>query len=258
MQPDANPTSPLPMATGSPPAATIGYGHEPVIPPRIVRNVPRLDPSWFDKYAELDSTDICDKIGPLYSMSPDIVPLYRPAKRVVGQALTVKAWPGDSLAVHGALLMVQSGDVMVIDWRGHTASCGGGNNILVKPRSQGLRGLIIDGAWRDLDSSQDDDFPIFGKARNPFSPPKRRPGEVNVAVACGGVVVHAGDLVVADSEGIVVVPRAYIATVFEAVTSSPPPPSTPEAIDTAANKRKSSYDGAFAAFGGVETEWTEQ
>lgn len=241
----------------TPSSSTVGYGHVAVIPPRRVTGIPRLDQVWLDRFAQVNSTDVADKIGPLYAMSPDIGPLYQPIRRLVGQALTVKAVPGDSLAVHGALSMVQPGDVIVVDWRGYDRACAGGSNILKLPAERGLRGVVIDGAWRDLDESQEVDFPIFGRARNPHSPPKRRPGEINVPVACGGVVVEPGDLVVADSEGVVIVPRKHVAAVWDAVDSAPAHPWTAAEIETAYDKRTAAYQGAFAAASGHEAVWTE-
>jgi regulator of RNase E activity RraA len=145
-------------------------------------------------------------------MDGGIRPLYQPIRHLVGHALTVKALPGDNLTVHGALSMVQKGDVLVIDWRG-TDACATGAGSLVLPIRAGLAGAVVDGGWRDLAELQAIDFPVFGRSISPFSPPKSRPGEINVPVCCGGVIVHAGDLVVADQEGVVVVPHEHAAAV---------------------------------------------
>jgi 4-hydroxy-4-methyl-2-oxoglutarate aldolase len=183
-----------------------------VIPPRVVRNVSRPAPELIARFATAYLPDISDAVGSLYTMDGSIRPLYQPIKRLVGSALTVKAPPGDNLTVHGALAMVQEGDVLIVDWRGSDA-CATGAGSLVVPIRRGLRGAIVDGGWRDVAELQAIDFPVFARSVSPFSPPKQQPGEINVAVSCGGVVVHPGDIVVGDLEGVVVVPLAFAESV---------------------------------------------
>jgi 4-hydroxy-4-methyl-2-oxoglutarate aldolase len=232
-------------------------GHEPVVPPRIITEIPTIDAMWLDRFADIGACEVSDAVGPLYTMAPEIAPLYTPINRLVGRALTVKAWPGDSLAVYGALSMVSPGDVLVIDWRGHVASAAGGAQILAHPAEHGLRGIVIDGAWRDAEDMREVDFPMFGRARNPLSPPKRRPGEINVPIACGGVVVEAGDLVVADTEGVTIVPHAYIERVWEAASHGSPPPRNDAERDARAEKRRSLFDRTFTELGGERTPATD-
>jgi regulator of RNase E activity RraA len=231
-------------------------GHVAVIPPHVVSDVPRLDAKWLERFATASVCDVSDAVGQLYSMSPVIQPLYRPAPGLVGQALTVKCWPGDNLAVYGALARVQDGDVLVIDARGHTGSCGSGANTLQVPRERGLRGLVIDGAWRDVDDLQAQQLPVFGRARSIFSPPKRRPGEINVPVSCGGVVVQPGDLIVGDADGVAVVPRAYIPQVWEAVALAQEKASG-LASQASAQSRSDYYEQLFTVAGGARYAWPE-
>lgn len=231
-------------------------GHVAVIPPRVIEDVPRLDAKWLDLFASAPVCDVSDAVGQLYSMSPAIGPLYRPVPKLVGQALTVKCWPGDNLAIYGGIGFVQDGDVLVIDNRGYTGSCGSGANVLRSPLSRGLRGVVIDGAWRDVDDLERQGLPVFGRGRSAFSPPKRRPGEINVPVCCGGVVVQPGDLVVGDSEGVAVVPRAYVSQVWQAVA---------EALEKgpglgseeSARARADYFERLFSDAGGVRSQWQE-
>jgi 4-hydroxy-4-methyl-2-oxoglutarate aldolase len=181
--------------------------HFPVIPPRVNGVVPRIPPSLLERFAQAYVPDVSDAVGPLYTVDAALRPLYSPMARVVGQALTVKLPPGDNLTVHGALRMVQPGDVLVVDWRGYMGACGTGASALVIPIQHGLRGVITDGGWRDVGELRALNFPICGRGTAVYSPPKDRVGEINVPVACGGVVVNPGDVVIGDEEGIVVVPR---------------------------------------------------
>jgi 4-hydroxy-4-methyl-2-oxoglutarate aldolase len=182
-------------------------GHEPVLAPRVLASAERLDPALLDRFRSAYVVDVADAVGPLYTMDAGIRPLYDPVPHLVGQALTVKAVPGDNLAVHGALGMIQPGDVLVVDWRGFTGAgaCGAGS--MVVPVLNGLAGVIVDGAFRDIDEIRALGLPLFGRGVNATSPPKAQVGEINVPIACGGVIIEAGDVVVASAEGAVVVPR---------------------------------------------------
>jgi 4-hydroxy-4-methyl-2-oxoglutarate aldolase len=234
------------------------FEHVPAIPPRIVRDVPRLDPIWLKRFAEVSSCDISDHVGRLYTVE-GVEALYRPIQRMVGQALTVKPWPGDGLAVHGAASLAQDGDVLVVDARGYTGVTGAGFKMLAGPRARGLRGYVIDGALRDVEDFQEVGFPVFGRGRAVHSSTKRRPGEINVPISCGGVIIEAGDLIVGDGDGVVVVPRAHIATIWELVSAGPPPvPTDPEEIAAADAKRRENYERAFAREAGVEFPFVDR
>lgn len=192
-------------------------GHRPVIPPVVNPPAERLPEELVARFRDAYLPDLSDAVGHCYTMTPAIRPLYTPTPRLLGEALTVKAPPGDNLTVHGALSMVQPGDVLVIDWRGYTEGCATGASSLVVPIKRGLRGAVVDGAWRDVGELRAIGFPIFARCASAFSPPKDRPGEINVPVACGGVVVAPGDLVVADEEGVVVVPRQWVERVADSL-----------------------------------------
>jgi 4-hydroxy-4-methyl-2-oxoglutarate aldolase len=262
-------------------------GHTPVLPPKWVRNVPRIEDGILESFRNFSVPDISDAVGALYTMSPGMGALYEPIDRLVGRALTVKAPPGDSLTVHGAITLCQPGDVLVIDWRGHVDSCSGGSGMLMGPIRQGLAGIVVDGAWRDIADLQALNFPVFGRGTCPVSRAKSQLGEINVPVSCGGVVVHPGDLIVADAEGIVVVPRAETESVLSAVRErskkadaargqdAPAPEAAPadqaSALADHLEQRARAHYGdkqgnvsraaifadVFAAAGGVPMDWVE-
>lgn len=235
------------------------FGHHPVVGPRIIRNVPRLDQALLDRFAAAYAPDVSDAVGELYTMSSCIGPLYRPAPRLVGQALTVKAPPGDNLTVHGALGMIQPSDVLVIDWRGYTGGCGTGAGSLVVPFTRGLAGVVVDGGWRDIGELRDLGLPVYGQSVSVFSPPKQRPGEINVPVCCGGVVVHAGDLIVADEEGVAVVPRDQCATVAASLRDYRPRQGLQDwdtaALDSTMQERQRYFQTIFRMAGGTSLDW---
>jgi regulator of RNase E activity RraA len=193
------------------------FHKRPIIPPTIVRNISRPPAELVERLGKASVGDISDKVGQLYTMDSGIRPLYQPIRKLVGVALTVKLPPGDNLMVQLALKMAQAGDVLVVDWRGYTEACGTGASTMTPAIERGLAGVVIDGAWRDLSELQALDVPIFGRGVSPYSPPKARPGEINVPVCCGGVIVQPGDIIVSDAEGCVVVPRAHARTIADAV-----------------------------------------
>ncbi len=204
-------------------------GYVPVVRPLIGPSPERPDPALLARLADVPVADVSDAVGRLYTMNPRIGPLYRPIRHTVGVAVTAKAVPGDNLAILGALGVVGSGDVLVVDWLGYAEGCGSGARALTAPISRGLGGIVIDGGWRDVDELREQAFPVFGRHEAAFSPAKREPGEINVAVSCGGVVVIPGDVVVADGAGVAVIPRRHLVDVVAAVTDTPRRGAAPDA-----------------------------
>jgi 4-hydroxy-4-methyl-2-oxoglutarate aldolase len=234
------------------------FHKQPVIPPTIVRNIIRPPDDLVERFKKASVGDLSDKVGQLYTMDSGIRPLYQPMPRLVGVALTVKLPPGDNLMVQLAMQMAQAGDVLVVDWRGYTGACGTGASSMTPAIERGLAGVIVDGAWRDLEELQALNLPVFGRAINPYSPPKARPGEINVPVCCGGVIVQPGDIVVCDSEGCVVVPRAHAQLVADAVPEYHFNTSLDEWRAARAGGRfaqmQQGYQEVFVAHGGTVTD----
>ena len=219
-------------------------GYTPVVPPRIGAPPDRVDPASLDLLSGVPVPDVSDAVGRLYTMDPGIRPLYEPIPHTVGVALTVKAVPGDNLAIHGALGMVRDQDVLVVDWLGWADGCGAGALSLIGPSEKGLRGVVVDGGWRDVDELQEHAFPVFGRGEAVFSPSKNDPGEINVPVCCGGVIVEPGDVVVADGSGVAVIPRRSLDEVVRAVTGRREEPAADP------SRAYGRHEDAFASRGG--------
>ena len=126
---------------------------------------------------------------------------------LAGPALTVKTRPGDNLMIHKALMIAAPGDVIVVEAGDDSLAVAGGN-VCAIAQKRGVAGFIVDGVIRDIGESRANGFPLFARGRSPIPAAKEGPGEINHPIRCGGVVVHPGDIVVADDEGIVVVPLA--------------------------------------------------
>lgn len=132
-----------------------------------------------------------------------------------GPAVTVRVRPGDNLMIHKALMMVEPGDVLVIDGGGDVTQALVGGLMRTTCIFKKLGGLVIDGAVRDLTEWAEDGMPIFAKGHTHRGPSKDGPGEVNIPVSCAGLVVLPGDLIVGDADGVIAVPAAEAADVLQ-------------------------------------------
>src|SRR3954471_2750064 len=182
---------------------------------RVQMNFVRLAPALMRRLSEFPTPDISDLLNRLYAVSPAIRCLTGDAHRVCGPACTVKVFPGDNLMVHKALDVLEPGDVVVIDAGGSSQNAVLGDLISTKARHRGAAGFVVDGYVRDLPNIKELDLPVFARGTTPIGPLHRGPGEINCPVCCGGVVVNAGDLVVGDSMGVVIVPREIAIELLE-------------------------------------------
>ena len=131
-----------------------------------------------------------------------------------GPAVTVRVRPGDNLMIHKALMMVQPGDVLVIDGGADVTQALVGGLMRTTCVAKQLGGLVIDGAIRDLLEWAEDGMPIFARGHTHRGPSKDGPGEINVPVSCAGMAVLPGDLIVGDADGVIAVPAAEAADVL--------------------------------------------
>ncbi len=179
--------------------------------------------SLVDGFAEFSSADVSDLMNRLYAVSSEIRPVTDPRLRLVGPALTVKVFPGDNLMVHKCLDLAEPGDVVLIDASASHSNAVLGDTISVKARHRGIAGFIIDGLVRDVDGIRElADFPVFARGVSPIGPLHRGPGEINYPVSIGGIVAHAGDIVIAEHGGIVIVPQDAAEQILDALREKRP------------------------------------
>lgn len=175
---------------------------------RVRCDIQRPDPEIVTGLGAFDTPAISDLMNRLYAMVPAIHNMTREDLRILGPACTVKVYPGDNLMVHKALDIAQPGDVIVIDAGASMMNGVLGDLISTKARHRGIAGFVVDGLIRDLPDILDlGDFPVFARGVSPIGPLHRGPGEINHAISAGGIVVRAGDIIVGDLNGVVVVPR---------------------------------------------------
>ena len=158
-----------------------------------------------EAYREIPTSIISDNMERLFAMESKIRP-FHPKPIMVGHALTIHCPPGDNLVLQKAIEMAEPGDVLVFNAGGDTTQAPVGEIVVSNCIRRGVAGLVIDGAVRDSDILPTLAIPVFAKGVTHRGCYKDGPGEINVTIACGGVVVRPGDLVVGDSDGIVIVP----------------------------------------------------
>ena len=142
-----------------------------------------------------------------------IRPLWAPMPRIAGPACTVRTVKYDGLMLHTAIYHAEPGDVIVVQAGDDRMAVADGNVCAVAQR-RGVAGLVVDGVVRDVAESRGRAFPVFARGVSPIPGRQEGPGEIGGPVTCGGVRVNPGDVVVADDNGIVVVPRARAETVL--------------------------------------------
>lgn len=172
-----------------------------------------------DRFAHVASVDIGDAMRGSGVMDRVIGPVYSPVTRVVGPAVTVSL-PTASLKVFSlGLQQTQPGDVVVVNGWAKTKTAFIGGNMCRGLKHRGVAGLIIDGAVKDVSEIRADGFPVFARAVTAGYANGPHVGEVNVPIACGQCVVNPGDIIVADEDGIVVVPPQFTDEVLAAVSA---------------------------------------
>lgn len=167
------------------------------------------DPEVMKEFKTIPASNTCDVMGRNAAMNPRIRLLSSPKEQMmVGPALTVKARGGDNLALHAALNMAQEGDVLVVSNEEENSRALMGEIMMAYLRyTKKVAGIVLDGPIRDIDEIGTWDFPVYATGTTPGGPYKEGPGEVNVPVSCGGISVNPGDIILADPDGVIVIPR---------------------------------------------------
>jgi 4-hydroxy-4-methyl-2-oxoglutarate aldolase len=161
-----------------------------------------------DAFIDISPTTLADVLDREQVMDIGVRPLWPSVPRVAGPAFTVRCAPGDNLMLHAAIYRAEPGSVLVVEAGDLDYALAGGNVCAVAQR-RGIAALVTDGVIRDLAEVRALGFPVFARGVIPFPGTKAAVLPLNGEVRCGGVSVRAGDVVVADEEGVVVVPGAH-------------------------------------------------
>lgn len=170
---------------------------------RIFPDIVRPPQALINGFAGIPVANIADNMNRMSCMNAKIRPINDVP--LLGPAFTVKSRPGDNLLLHRALDLAQPGDIVVVDAQGDLTNSVMGELMALWAVQRGIGGFVVDGAIRDIGALKRMGMPIYAAGVTPAGPYKDGPGEINVAVACGGVVVHPGDILVGDEDGIVVI-----------------------------------------------------
>jgi regulator of RNase E activity RraA len=181
---------------------------------RILPAAPRVPASLIKQFRGVVVAHLSDSMNRL-SAASGLRPMHKGGP-MLGQALTVRVPPGDNLMVHKALDIALPGDIIVVDAGGEVTIAIIGDIMSSLAKKRDLAGMVIDGAIRDSAELGRSRFPVYARGVTHRGPYKNGPGEINVPVAVGGMVVSPGDIVVGDADGLIAISLADAPAVLKA------------------------------------------
>jgi 4-hydroxy-4-methyl-2-oxoglutarate aldolase len=181
----------------------------------VVRDFERTDAAVVEGFAALGVSTVHEADHRRGALTPEIRPIL-PGARIAGTAVTVSCHPGDNLMIHAAVETCRPGDVLVVTTTSPSTDGMLGELLATSLRAHGVVGVVLAAGVRDVDELRAMAFPVWARAISPQGTVKASPGSVNIPVVCAGQLVHPGDAVVADDDGVVVVARTRAATVLDA------------------------------------------
>lgn len=176
----------------------------------------KVEAALVERFAKLPVANISDSMSRMSAAGPRLRPYHAQGTVLAGPALTVRTRPGDNLLVHKAIDMAEAGDVIVVDAGGDLTNSIMGEIMVYLAQEKGVAGFVIDGAIRDADEIRESGIGMFAAGVTHRGPYKDGPGEINAPVSIDAMVIHPGDLIVGDCDGLVCVPLDAAAAILDA------------------------------------------